>query len=200
MTVKITPRAIFVEGTAKYPPKLDRPHLFDEKLNRSRPANNGEEGDARYELVLNITEDDAKAIEAECVKIFQGKYGPKKSPNNLPTHYDLDDKQWHIKSTIRGAFGDEKVGPIPAIDSKKNPIEEVGMIGTGSKMVLKCGLIAYNTGTVNGVTARLRVVQVLELAEAKADLDGFDEADGYVADAPSNVSGDEGFKEDDIPF
>jgi len=193
MSVKITAKSVFVSGTAKYPPKLARPYLFDEKLNRSRPANPGEEGDARYELVLTITDEDAKAIEAAAVNVFQTKYGPKKSPNNLPTHYDLDDKQWQIKSTIRGAFGDEKVDPIAAIDSKKNPIEDVGMIGTGSKMVLKCGLVAYNTGSVNGVTARLRVVQVLELSENSADLDGFEEVDGYVAPDDNKL-------EDDIPF
>jgi len=41
--------------------------------------------------------------------------------------------------------------------------------------------VPYNTGSLNGVSLRLRAVQVLELAELEGGDDPFDKVDGFVS-------------------
>ena len=42
-------------------------------------------------------------------------------------------------------------------------------------------IVPYNTGSLNGVSLRLRAVQVLELAELEGGDDPFDKVDGFVS-------------------
>ena len=75
---------------------------------------------------------------------------------------------------------------IPIFDSKLNPINGV-KFGAGSKVRLGLTLEGYSTNLGTGVSVKLRMVQVLEMASFggyKAD-DFFTETEGYEFDADS---------------
>ncbi len=75
---------------------------------------------------------------------------------------------------------------IPIFDSKLNPMNGV-KFGAGSKVRLGLTLEGYSTNLGTGVSVKLRMVQVLEMASFggyKAD-DFFTETEGYEFDADS---------------
>jgi hypothetical protein len=55
------------------------------------------------------------------------------------------------------------------------------MLTTNSKVNVAVMIVPYNTGSLNGVSLRLRAVQVLELAELEGGDDPFDKVDGFVS-------------------
>lgn len=195
--LKFTPKGTFISGKVLYPPKLETPYIYDNSLQRSRPAQESELTDAHYEIMIIVDEDDAKQLEKQCLRAFGEKY-PKKKANNMPLIYNDEADQWVFKSKIRGAYGAELVPPIQVVDSKGKKVDSSLRIGVGSEVIVKSGLVAYVSGSNQGVTCRLRGVQIKQLVEADED-HGFDVLDdGYTMTDQSHETNDE--LDDDIPF
>jgi type IV secretory pathway VirB9-like protein len=94
-----------------------------------------------------------------------------------------DDGEIVGKAKLKGAYGTDKVDPPLQVDAKRNRLPADFMLTTGSRVNLSVTIVPYNTGAVNGVSLRLRAVQVIELAEGMSASDPFGEVDGYVAGA-----------------
>jgi len=100
------------------------------------------------------------------------------------------------------------------VDAARNKLPDDFMLTSGSKMNLAVTIVPYNTGSINGVSLRLRAVQVLELQELAQGVDPFDQIEGgYVAKreedpfampkengATSNVAKSSVELDDEIPF
>lgn len=195
--LKLTPKGTFISGKVLYPPKLDRPYIYDESLVRSRPAEESELAQASYEIMIIVDEDDAKQLEKQCLRVFSEKYERKK-PKNLPVQYNDEADQWVFKAKIRGAYGVEPVDPIALVDSTGKKVDSKIRVGVGSEVVVKSSMFAYNTGAVSGVACRLRGVQIKHLVESDED-HGFDVIDGgyTMSDRPNEAEDD---FDSDIPF
>lgn len=195
--LKVTPKGTYISGKVLYPPKLEKPYIFDEQLQRSRPAEESELAQASYEIKVIVENSDAKHLERECLRVFDEKY-PKKKPKNMPVQYNDEADQWVFKANIRGAYGLDVIEPISLYDSKGKKLESNLKIGVGSEVIVRAGMFAYNTGAVSGVTCRLRGVQIKELIEADED-HGFDVIDdGFTMKDQADVGQDE--LDSDIPF
>ena len=200
--LRVTPKGTYVPGKVLYPPKLDRPFIFDEGLMRSRPADQSEYSNASYEINIIVENDVAKQLEAEMLKLFNEKF-EKKKPKNLPIQYNDEADQWVFKAKIRGEYRGDIIPPIQLRDSQRKLLQDRVQIGVGSQVVVKVNPIAYATGAVSGVTARLKVVQIIKLVEDDED-HGFDVVDdGFIAATNSMVENktvsDDDF-DSDIPF
>ena len=196
--LKVTPKGTYVSGKVLYPPKLNRPYIFDEQLQRSRPAEESELAQASYEIKIIIEDEHAKKLEKEALRVFGEKY-EKKKPKNMPVQYNDEADQWVFKANIRGAYGLDVIEPIPVFDSGGAKVSSDLKIGVGSDVVVKAGMFAYSTGAVSGVTCRLRAVQIRHLVEADED-HGFDVLEGgfTMGDKSDATTSDD--LDDDIPF
>jgi len=201
---------IVMNATARYP-RLNRTYKFDSGEMKSVPCDPMDDG-AAYEMQFVMTEDEAKKLHQLCMTVWAEAKAkdPKKNwpdqPANLP--YKKTDDGIIGKAKLKGAYGTEKTQPPRQVDAKKNSMPDDFMLTTGSTVNVAVTLVPYNTGSVNGVSLRLRAVQVLELAEMQQS-DPFAVADGYTvggtagsdpfaaaSPAPANADLDG----DDLPF
>jgi ATP adenylyltransferase/5',5'''-P-1,P-4-tetraphosphate phosphorylase II len=127
-----------------------------------------------------------------------------------------DDGEVVGKCKLKGAYGGDKTQPPKQVDAQRNKLPDDFMLTSGSKVNVAVVVVPYNTGSLNGVSLRLRAVQVLELAEMQGSDDPFTSVSGGftssvtatpvaavddpfampVATPASNSS----FVEDEIPF
>ncbi len=167
--------------TAKYP-RLNATYKFDSVERRSVKCDPLDDG-AAYEMQFVMDMDTAKTLNGLCLEAWKNaaamdqkkKQWPEK-PGLLP-YNKQEDGTVVGKAKLRGAYGTEKVDPPLQVDAKRNRLPADFMLTTGSRVNLSVSIVPYNTGAVNGVSLRLRAVQVIELAEGMSP---FGEIDGYV--------------------
>jgi hypothetical protein len=129
-----------------------------------------------------------------------------------------DDGEVVGKCKLKGAYGGDKTQPPKQVDAQRNKLPDDFMLTSGSKVNVAVVVVPYNTGSLNGVSLRLRAVQVLELAEMQGSDDPFDSVSGgftATAKAPENgvpmandpfampvstPASNSSFVEDEIPF
>ena len=178
---------------ARYP-RLNRPYRFDDKEMRSVPCDALEEG-AAYDL--SFVMDKATATELHNLAMNAWKNAaasdtkrkwPAK-PTNLP--YKTDEMSGQIigKAKLKAAYSGEKTRPPVQYDAKNHKLEDDFALTTGSKVNLAVTIVPYNTGAVNGISLRLRAVQVLELAEAASGSNPFQPTDGFSSQADNPFGG-----------
>lgn len=199
---------IIMDATARYP-RLNACYRFDSVEQRSVKCSPTDDN-AAYEMQFLMSEDQAKKLHALCLQVWDEAKAkePKKNwpekPSMLP--YKRTDDGIIGKAKLKGAYGTEVTQPPRQVDAKKNPLADDFMLTTGSKVNVAVTLVPYNTGSVNGVSLRLRAVQVLELAEMQTS-DPFAAVDGYTvggsagsdpfaAVSPTNAD----LGGDDLPF
>ena len=174
--------------TAKYP-RLNATYKFDSVEQRSVKCDPLDDG-AAYEMQFVMETETAKTLHGLCLEAWKNaaamdtrKKWPEK-PSLLP-YKKTDDGEIVGKAKLKGAYGTDKVNPPLQVDAKRNRLPADFMLTTGSRVNLSVTIVPYNTGAVNGVSLRLRAVQVLELAEGMTASDPFSAVDGYVAGAAS---------------
>lgn len=178
--------------TARYP-RLNATYKFDSVEQRSVKCDPLDDG-AAYETQFVMDSDTAKTLHGLCMEAWKNaaaldakkKKWPEK-PSLLP-YKKTDEGEIVGKAKLKGAYGTDKVDPPLQVDAKRNRLPADFMLTTGSRMNLSVTIVPYNTGAVNGVSLRLRAVQVIELAEGMAASDPFGEVDGYVAGATPAAS------------
>ena len=169
--------------TAKYP-RLNATYKFDSAEQRSVKCDPLDDG-AAYEMQFVMETETAKTLHGLCLEAWKNaaamdtrKKWPEK-PSLLP-YKKTDDGEIVGKAKLKGAYGTDKVDPPLQVDAKRNRLPADFMLTTGSRVNLSVTIVPYNTGAVNGVSLRLRAVQVLELAEGMTASDPFSAVDGYV--------------------
>ena len=179
---------------ARYP-RINRPYRFDDKEMKSLPCDALDEG-AAYDISFVMSKEQATdlhkvALQAwENAKAADTKRKWPEKPTNLP--YKTDEQTGSIigKAKLRAAYNGEKTRPPMQYDAKNNVLPADFLLTTGSKINLALTIVPYNTGAVNGISLRLRAVQVIELAEPIGGASPFQSTDGFTAQPDNPFAGD----------
>ena len=182
-------QTIITNAIARYP-RLNATYKFDSNEMKSVKCDPMDDG-AAYETQFIMGEEEAKQLHQLCMEAWKNaramdtkKKWPEK-PNLLPYKKDEETGEIIGKAKLKGAYGSDKTQPPKQVDAKRNTLPSDFMLTTGSRINLAVTVVPYNTGSVNGVTLRLRSVQVIELMESEAS-DPFSEVDGYVIGGASD--------------
>jgi hypothetical protein len=170
--------------TAKYP-RLNATYKFDSVEQRSVKCDPLDDG-AAYEMQFVMDTDTAKTLHGLCLEAWKNAAAmdtrKKVAGETKPAAIQESRMMATVvgKAKLKGAYGTDKVDPPLQVDAKRNRLPADFMLTTGSRVNLSVTIVPYNTGAVNGVSLRLRAVQVLELAEGMTASDPFSAVDGYV--------------------
>lgn len=185
-------QTIITNAIARYP-RLNATYKFDSNEMKSVKCDPMDDG-AAYETQFIMGDEEAKQLHQLCMEAWKNartmdtkKKWPEK-PNLLPYKKDEETGEIIGKAKLKGAYGSDKTQPPKQVDAKRNALPSDFMLTTGSRINIAVTVVPYNTGSVNGVTLRLRSVQVIELAESEAS-DPFSEVDGYVIGGASDDFG-----------
>ena len=184
---------IISNAVARYP-RLNGTYKFDSGEMRSVKCDALDDG-AAYDMSFIMTPDQAKQLHSLCMEAYNNaasmdskKKWPEK-PSNLP-YKKGDDGEIIGKAKLKGAYGMEKTSPPRQVDAQRNKLPDDFMLTSGSKVNVAVTLVPYNTGSINGISLRLRAVQVLELAELQHGVDPFDAVSGGYTAAASPAEDD----------
>tara|TARA_B110000902_G_C14250843_1_gene566050 strand:+ start:117 stop:734 length:618 start_codon:yes stop_codon:yes gene_type:complete len=173
--------------TARYP-RLNNTYRFDSGDNRSIKCDPFDEG-AAYEMSFVMSDDTAKELHTLCMEAYKNasaldtkRKWPDK-PTLLP--YKRDEGGVVVgKCKLKGSYGGEKTHPPKQVDAARNKLPDDFMLTNDSKCNVAVVIVPFNSGSINGVSLRLRAVQVLELAEMQGSDDPFSSVSGgYTASA-----------------
>jgi hypothetical protein len=182
---------MITDVTARYP-RLNCTYKFDTYENKSIKCDSLDDG-AAYEMSFVMSDDRAKELHNLCMEAYKNassldakRKWPDK-PTNLPYKRN-EDGEVVGKCKLKGSYGGEKTSPPKQVDAARNKLPDDFMLTSGSKCNLAVTVVPYNTGSLNGVSLRLRAVQVLELAEMAVSDDPFDTVSGGFTAPASDTS------------
>ena len=160
-------------------PRINRTYKYDTVEQRSVPCNPTDEGSS-YTLQFRMTEEQAKAL----YKQMKLAYDSKKEANwpqkfVMPFKKDEDGTYTH-KAKLKGSYDNEPTRKPAHYDAKGVKLPEDFMLTNGSIVNVAVVCVPYNVRD-NGVSLRLRAVQVVDLKPMKED-NPFDVVDGFQAD------------------
>ena len=160
-------------------PRINRTYKYDTVEQRSVPCSPTDEGSA-YTLQFRMTEEQAKAL----YKQMKLSYDSKKETNwpqkfVMPFKKDEDGSYTH-KAKLKGSYDNEPTRKPAHYDAKGAKLPEDFMLTNGSIVNVAVVCVPYNVRD-NGVSLRLRAVQVVDLKPMKED-NPFDVVDGFQAD------------------
>ena len=167
-------------GIAVYP-KIEKP---DTKFNADGVYSIDLDlsGAEAQELIGKLTKVADDAYAAECKS--KGKKQLKRS--DMPWKETEDGKtRFKFKLKAKGGTGEKQWDQKPALfDAKGNPVKDLN-VGSGSTVKVAFDVVPYFTAMVGqGISLRLRAVQVIELRQYIAgdnfDAFGFKATDGFV--------------------
>ena len=179
--------------TARYP-SLNSTYRFDNGENKSVKCDPFDDG-AAYEMSFVMSDETAKELHNLCLEAYKNasaldakRKWPEK-PSMLPYKRN-DDGEVIGKCKLKGAYGGDKTQPPKQVDAGRNKLPDDFMLTTGSKCNVAVVVVPYNTGSINGVSLRLRAVQVLELAEMQGSDDPFTAVSGGFTASPAAQNDD----------
>ena len=206
---------IVYNAIARYP-RLNRTYKFDREAGangQTVPCDPMDDG-AKYEMEFVMTEDEAKRLHQACLLAWEEAKAnqPQKKWDDSKRRLPIEKTEEGIigKTHRKGAYNKELTKPPLQVDAKKNPMPDDFMLTTGSKVNISMQFVPYCMSENNqGVSLRLRAVQVLELADVQRAPDPFSVTDGFTvggtagndpfaAAAPAPANADLGG--DDLPF
>lgn len=172
---------MITEVVARYP-RLNSTYKFDTYENKSVKCDAFDDG-AAYEMSFVMSDEKAKELHRICMEAYSNaaaldtkRKWPEK-PAMLPYKRN-DDGEVVGKCKLKGAYGGDKTQPPKQVDAQRNKLPDDFMLTSGSKVNVAVVVVPYNTGSLNGVSLRLRAVQVLELAEMQGSDDPFTSVSG----------------------
>ena len=159
-------------------PRINRTYKYDTVEQRSVPCNPTDEGSA-YTLQFRMTEEQAKAL----YKHMKLAYDSKKEANwpekfAMPFKKDEDGTYTH-KAKLKGSYDNEPTRKPAHYDAKNAKLPEEFMLTNGSIINVAIACVPYNVRD-NGVSLRLKAVQVVDLKPMKED-NPFNAVDGFEA-------------------
>jgi|TARA_R110000737_G_scaffold352149_2_gene396974 hypothetical protein len=171
--------------TALYP-RLNATYKFDTTENKSVKCDALDEG-AAFEMSFKLSSEQAKELHQICSQAYANasamdtkRTWPDK-PSNLPYKQHKETGEITGKCKLKGSYGGDKTQPPKQVDAARNRLPDDFMLTSDSKVNIAVMIVPYNTGSLNGVSLRLRAVQVLELAEMSGGDDPFDSVSGFVS-------------------
>lgn len=195
---------IIENATALYP-RIDRTYRFDNMENRSVPCDPLDDG-AEYSMKFKVPQAQAKEIFARMKEVYD-----EAKKDNWPEFKNPfkkeEDGNYSCKTSLKGAYDGQKTRKPGQFDSKVKPLPDDFQLTTDSVINVAVQLVPYATALANGVSLRLRSVQVVKLAERK-ERNPFEAVDGFEADesnpfsavaAPAEVDGFDEPEEEPAP-
>ena len=210
-----------ISGVKALYPRLNATYRFDQDEYKSQKCDPTAEG-AAYEMSFNLTGEQCKELNTICMQSYKNAAALETSKRKWPDQplslpYKRDDNKeghWIGKAKLKGAYSGEATNPPRQVDASRKKLPDGFELTTGSTVNIAVTVVPYNTGTINGVSLRLRAVQVLELAEKQEADDPFTEVAGGFSGGATPINGVEqdpfglppvaavssNDLEDDIPF
>lgn len=172
--------------TALYP-RINRPYRYDAGERRSVPCDALDDG-ADYSMKFKMDKKTAKGLLDWMSELYEG--ARQKNWPDLENPFDkADDGTFIYKASLKAAYNGEKTKKPGQFDAKARPLPADFELTTGSVVNLAVSAIPYSARIGNGVSLRLRAVQVIELAERR-EYSPFEAQDGFEYDS-GNVFSDE---------
>ena len=173
---------MITEVTARYP-RLNSTYKFDTYENKSVKCDAFDDG-AAYEMSFVMSDDKAKELHRICMEAYSNAAAldtKRKWPEkpSMLQYKRNNDGEVVGKCKLKGAYGGDKTQQPKQVDAQRNKLPDDFMLTSGSKVNVAVVVVPYNTGSLNGVSLRLRAVQVLDLAEMQGSDDPFDTVSGW---------------------
>jgi len=174
-----------ISGVTALYPRLNGTYKFDTQENKSVKCHALDEG-AAFEMSFKLDDEQAKELHQVCSQAYANaaamdtkRKWPDK-PTNLPYKRN-DDNDIVGKCKLKGSYGGDITQPPRQVDAARNRLPDDFMLTSNSTVNVAVVIVPYNTGSLNGVSLRLRAVQVLKLAELEGGDDPFGVVDGFVS-------------------
>lgn len=168
-------------------PRINRPYRYDAGERRSVPCDALDDG-AEYSMKFKMDKATAKGL----LEWMSEHYEAARKPNwpDLDNPFEKsDDGMFIYKTSLKAAYNGEKTKKPVQYDAKARPLPGDFELTTGSVANLAVSGIPYSARIGNGVSLRLRAVQVIELAQRR-EYSPFEAQDGFEYDS-GNVFADE---------
>lgn len=185
-----------INGVTALYPRLNQTYRFDQEEYKSQKCEPTAEG-AAYEMSFNLTGEQCKELNTICMQAYKNAAALETSKRKWPEQplslpYKRDDNKeghWIGKAKLKGAYSGEATNPPRQVDASRKKLPDGFELTSGSTVNIACTVVPYNTGTINGISLRLRAVQVLELAEKQEADDPFTEVAGGFSGGATPVNG-----------
>jgi len=181
----------YIKNVKAIYPRLDQTYHFSTKLGRSAPCDPSAPGaafDLHFEMTAEQSTHLGKAIFAAYKDARKDDWAAKpKNPfktslgKSNPIVAEGDNKI--AKAKLSGVLGGEVMSPPAMVDAKLNPLPANFKLTTGSIVNLVFALSPYSFAGQNGVTLRLKQVQVIKyIPYVPPAAEQFEEEEGFVFD------------------
>jgi hypothetical protein len=184
MAKKANPQYM-IEGVEALWPRLNRPYHYDIGERRSVPCDALDDG-AEYGLNFKMDKATAKALFGWMTEVYEAARTDK-WPDLKNPFTKNDDGTYSYKTNLKAAYNGEKTTAPKQYDAKAKPLPANFELTTGSTVNLSIVGIPYSAKIGNGVSLRLRAVQVTALAE-KVTSSPFEATDGFEFDSDNVFS------------
>ena len=163
-----------IEGVKALYPRINKPYRYDTKLGKTAPCGQFDDN-ARYSTSFLMDEDEAKALYNKMDAAYTARRKaswPKELDAPAEVFKETEGGEYEYKTHIPCAFNKVGVDVPQQFDSQANLLKDDFELTGGSTVNLVVELIPYmrkdGKDTHHGVSLRLRQVQVIKLAERKA--------------------------------
>lgn len=165
-------------------PRINQCYRFDNSENKSVPCDPFEDG-AKYETKFRMTKEQAKELYSSMAKAYAERK-EKSWPEKLDMPFEKDEDGKYIgKAVLKGAYGKDATAKPKQYDAKSKELPEDFKLTTGSVGNIAVVFVPYNMRD-NGVSLRLKAVQVTKYQEPKGAASPFDVVDGFELDVDDN--------------
>ena len=164
-------------------PRINRTYKYDSAEQRSVPCNPTDEGSA-YTLQFRMNEEQAKALYKQMKLAYDSKKESSWPEKFVMPFKKDDDGMFTHKAKLKGAYGNEPTRKPMHYDAKGIKLPEDFMLTNGSLVNVAIVFVPYNMRD-NGVSLRLRAVQVIDLKPMQDD-SPFTAVEGFEATASEN--------------
>tara|TARA_R110000751_G_scaffold23610_1_gene65221 strand:- start:2005 stop:2649 length:645 start_codon:yes stop_codon:yes gene_type:complete len=164
-------------------PRINRTYKYDSAEQRSVPCNPTDEGSA-YTLQFRMNEEQAKTLYKQMKLAYDSKKESSWPEKFVMPFKKDDDGMFTHKAKLKGAYGNEPTRKPVHYDAKGIKLPEDFMLTNGSLVNVAIVFVPYNMRD-NGVSLRLRAVQVIDLKPMQDD-SPFTAVEGFEATASDN--------------
>ena len=165
-------------------PRINQCYRFCNTENKSVPCDALEDG-AKYETQFRMDKAQAKEL-YDAMAVAYAERREKSWPEKLEIPFKKDDDGKFIgKAVLKGAYGKDTTAKPKQYDAKSKELPEDFKLTTGSVGNIAVVFVPYNMRD-NGVSLRLKAVQVTKYQEPMSAASPFGIVDGFELEVDEN--------------
>lgn len=180
-------QVVLIEGVEARYPRLNQTYKFDRSVppkGATVPCGPTEEN-AKYEIKFRMDQSQAKSLYGSMLAAYtkEAQYGANwpAMPSPADTFVRDDDGMYIGTAQIKGQYSGTVTEKPLQVDAKNRKLPDDFELTTGSTVNIAVVLVPYSMAT-NGVSLRIKAVQVITLVEKKQH-SPFGVQDGYSSDS-----------------